>query len=119
MNVDVALMLRRCSSMVYRDLECNYKTLLSKCKRPLMYINRLGCIALELFKIYHNISPAYLNNLVLKRNVEFPTHNVKSVTLPMFKTVKYGHNSFRYQGSHLWNSLPPVIMKPESDYNVF
>ena len=32
----------------------------------------------------------------------------------MFKTVKYGQNSFRYHGSHLLNSLPP-IMKRKSD----
>ncbi len=26
---------------------------------------------------------------------------------PKFKTVTYGHNTIKYQGSKLWNNMPP------------
>ena len=46
-----------------------------------MYVDRLRYIVIEIFKIYHGMSPIYLSNLVAKAktNQMYNTRNVTSV----------------------------------------
>ena len=73
--------------------------------KPLLYVQRLRSIAIEVFKMYHNIGPSYLHDFIVKKSSTYQLRMVKPIQPPGFKSVTYGFNSFKYQGSCLWNSL--------------
>ena len=60
---------KRALRMVYNDYESCYKDLRVRSKRPLLYIQRLRMIVLEMYKIYCDIGPIYLKEFVNKNNV--------------------------------------------------
>ena len=48
----------------------------------------------------------YLYDIIEKKTSTYDFRIEKPVVLPQFKSITYGYNSFKYQGSLLWNSLP-------------
>ena len=66
-------------------------------------------IAIEIFKIYHNIGPNYLQNILEKSDNVYNTRNSKAIWQPKVKYTKYSFNSFRYNSSQTWNNLPKNI----------
>ena len=66
-------------------------------------------VAIEIFKIYHNIGPNYLQNILVKSDNVYNARNSKAICQPKVKYTKYGFNSFRYNGSQTWNNLPNNI----------
>ena len=70
-----------------------------------MYVQRLRCILLEVYKIVHTLGPSYLHDLVSVKELTYNTRKECLLIQPKYNSVKYGRNSFKYQGSKLWNSL--------------
>ena len=56
--------------------------------------------------------------LITKSNCSYSTRNAKRVELPQNKSIRYGYNSFTYNGAFIWNNLPNEI-KQEFDIKVF
>ena len=75
-------------------------------------------IAIEIFKIYHNIGPNYLQNILEKSHNVYNTRNSKAFCQPKVKYTKYGFNSFRYNGSHTWNNLHNNIKEYKGIQNI-
>ena len=59
-----------------------------------MYIQHLKQIMIEVYKIYHNIGPAYMGELCDKVDHFHQSRNVKSLKQPRFNTVTCGRDSF-------------------------
>ena len=100
---------KRALKIVFDDYSATYLQLRQKGDRPLLYVERLRSIAIEMFKIYHSIGPKYLSKLVEKTDRKYKTGLVKPVCLPYVTNIKYGRNSFKYDGAYVWNSLPNNI----------
>ena len=109
---------KRALRMVYNDYESCYKDLRVRSKRPLLYIQRLRMIVLEMYKIYYDIGPIYLKEFVNKTECVYNTRNRNRVDIPICNTVTYGYNSFKYEGASLWNKLCKTL-KQELDVNNF
>ena len=109
---------KRALKIVYSDYDSSYNDLRVKSKRPLMYTQRLRSILSEMHKIYHGFSPEYMKDFVKKSDCIYITRNTKRVELPVCRTVRYGYNSFKYNGASLWNGLSYTI-KQESDLCTF
>ena len=80
--------------------------------RPLRY----GCLALEIFKTVNNLNPYYMKEIFSKTTNL--THRPLDINFNQNNTTKYGSNSLRSLGPHIWNSLPSEIKK-ETDYKKF
>jgi len=66
---------------------------------------------IEIFKIIHIIGPTYINELFVRK---VDIHNVRysfRVTMPKFRTIKYGKHSLRYEGAQTWNQLDSDIKR--------
>ena len=113
----IACVQKRASRMVYNDFDSSYYELRVASRRPLLYVQRIRIIALEMFKIYHGIGPKYMQALITKSNCSYSTRNAKRVELPQYKSIRYGYNSFTYNGAFIWNNLPNEI-KQEFDIKV-
>ena len=46
-----------------------------------------------------------MTNVFKHKAMNYNIRNENCLVLPNIRTVKYGLNSFRYQGAKLWNSL--------------
>ena len=49
---------------ISRDYDSSYESLLMKSQLPSLKVRRLLAIALEAFKIFNNLFPVYLNDLL-------------------------------------------------------
>ena len=54
----------RALRLVFNDFTSSYESLLDKVNMPTLHIGRIRLIANETFKILHNMSPVYLQDLV-------------------------------------------------------
>ena len=55
------------------------------------------------------MSPVYVEWICELKDTVISTRNIMQIKLPMYKTVKYGKRSVRYQGAYHWNSLDSGI----------
>ena len=81
-----------------------------------MEIKRLRCLALEIFKTVNNLNPYYMKEIFSKTTNL--THRSLDINFNQNNITKYGSNSLRGSGPHIWNSLPSEIKK-ETDYKIF
>ena len=67
---------------------------------------RLRFLAIDIFKILYDLSPLYMKDLFVKKEIVYEFRDALPLVQPRFKTITYGHNTLMYQGSKLWNNLP-------------
>ena len=96
----------RALRFIYEDLESSYESLLLKAKLPSLEIRRMRSMALECFKILHDLSPRCLSDLVSFKKVTYNFRYSNILEIPKVRTTSYGKMSFRYAAPVLWNSLP-------------
>ena len=98
---------KRALRIIFNDHESSYDTLLQRSRRPLLYVSRLRAVALETYKTINKQNPQFVQDLFVPKESHYDLRNCSQMIQPKVRTEKYGLNSFRYQGSKLWNSLPP------------
>ena len=81
-----------------------------------MEIRRIRTLALETFKSLNKLNPHFMKDLFNKRNTFERKKN--NLEIPRRNTVKFGDNSVKSLGPHIWNSLPEEI-KSEQSYEKF
>lgn len=99
---------------IYKDYTSPYRDLLKLAKRDSMYVTHLRCIVSEIFKIINGTAPSFLNELFTKKEVKYDYRDNNILIVPEFKTITYGKNSLRYQGTKLWNSLDQEMKNVDS-----
>ena len=99
----------RALRFIYNDSDSSYETLLQNSKLPSLKIQRMRTTALETFKIIHKKSPLFLQDLVTIKNNIYNFRYINTADIPRPRTTKYGKNSFRYEVSRLWNTLPSKV----------
>ena len=103
---------KRALQIIFNDYTSSYEELLVNAKRPYLYLSRIH--ALVIFKSIHSINPAFLHDVFIPRTSVYEMRNQLQLVQPSVHTEKYGIQSFRYQGSKIWNSLPDDIKYVES-----
>ena len=96
---------------VYNDFHSSYFDLRARSSRPLMYVQRLRGLMIEVFKIINKEGPTYLHDMITVKETHYNVRNFKTLQQPKYKTIKYGFNSFRYHGAMLWNLLDNEFKK--------
>ena len=96
----------RALRFVYKDYSSSLAELLKKAKLPALHVRRMRTMALETYKIYHNLAPPVLSNLVVKKENHYNFRYSNLLQIPQFSTVTYGKNSFKFAAPMMWNSLP-------------
>ena len=81
-----------------------------------MTIKRLRCLALEIFKTLNNLNPDYMKEIFPKSTNL--THRPLDIKINQSNTTKFGINSLRSLGPHIWNCLPKDI-KEGTNYKKF
>lgn len=108
---------KRALRFVYNDFISPYEDLRNKSCKPLVYVQRLRSILVEVYKSVNNIGPLYMHNMFKSKDTSYHMRNSNRLNLSKFSSVQYGFNSFSYQGAKLWNSLSNDIKN--ANYNMF
>ncbi len=88
--------------------------LLHIASKSTLYLARLRILVIEIFKTLNNMSPIYKKDVFIQKQVSYGLRDVNLLVQPKFKTVTYGHNTIKYQGSKLWNNIPNDLKKMNS-----
>ena len=73
------------------------------------YIN-LRTLVVEMYKIYHGISPTIMNEIfTLRHQNQYNLRNWTYFDVPKVGAVNHGTESVRYLGSKIWEIIPACI----------
>ena len=97
----------RCLRLVLNDYTSNYENLLIKSGKPSMELRRLRILVLEIFKTLNSLNPEFMREIFCTS--PYLTHRKNNLLVPSRRTTKFGNNSLRVLGPHLWNSLPKNV----------
>ena len=75
---------------IYEDFNSDFDTLLLKSSLPFLKIRRLRMMAIEIFKILHKQSPAYLNDIVSFKHISYSFGRRQTVEIPQLRTTNVG-----------------------------
>ena len=74
-----------------------------------MEVRRVRTLATEIFKTLNDINPNYMKNIFHLSPYE--THKKYDLYVHPRNTTKYGNQSLKVFGAHVWNSLPEKIKR--------
>ena len=100
---------KRALRVVLNDYQASYQDLLNEVSRPTLYVSRMKAIAIEMFKCVKNISPIFLKNMFAHQDQPYELRGGSKFIQPLVRTTSFGINSFRYEGTKIWNNLPQQI----------
>ena len=75
-------------------------------------------MAIETFRIIHDMSPPLLSDLIVKKEFSYNFRYTNILQVPLVRTTSFGKRSFRYAAPTLWNSLPENF-RQINDFNTF
>ena len=97
----------RCLRLLFDDYSSSYENLLKKSGKPSMEVRRLRILALEIFKTLKSLNPEFMKEIF--HPSPYLTHKKNNILVQSRNTAKFGNNSLRVLGAHIWNSLPENI----------
>ena len=107
----------RALRLLHKDTLSTYDELLRRCKESTLHVKRMRLIALEVFKSINDLNPVFMKDLFELKTISHDFRDPHKLVMPAFNTVRYGKNTFKYHGAHLYNLLPAHIKVTE--YSTF
>lgn len=120
----------RALRIAYKDYESSFYELLEKDCTVTIHQRNLRALAIEMYKISHNLCPMFMNEMVTEASLPYNTRSTTKVEVdyngkcesdkklnykvPAIKTVSYGNESFRYLGPKIWNLVPDDMKHVQS-----
>ena len=99
--------------VVYNDYTTSYSGLLDMSNRTPLFLARLKFLLVEVFKCIRGLNPGFMNTIFVMDNEPYDTRSGSTISQNRVKTIKYGIQSFFYQGAKCWNLLPANIKEIE------
>ena len=90
---------------VYNDFKSTYTELRRYSNKKLLYENRILIILCEVYRCIMKLNPIYLHDMFVTSSNVHNTRGKLKLNLPNYKYVKYGKDTFSYNGTMLWNML--------------
>ena len=109
MNKKINRIHERALRIVYRDYESSFEELLDKDKSLVFHHRNIHQVAIEMFKLKHDLSPAFMKDIVSVKDGECRTGD--EFCRPNVNSVKKGCRSLRNYGPIVWNNMLPEKYK--------
>ena len=91
--------------IVYRDYESSFEDLLKKDKSLTFHHRNIHQVAIEMFKVKHDLSPPFMKDIFTM--IEGKTRSGNDFCRPNVNSVKKGCRSLRNFGPIVWNDMLP------------
>ena len=93
-----------------------YFQLLDISKKPFMEVKRLQMLMAGIFKTLHDSNPVLIKDIFYY--CQSKSHKKHNLHVHSHNTSRYGNNSLRVLGGHIWNSLPENMKCTDSVYEL-
>ena len=103
----------RALRVVYDDDDLTFEQLLEKDNSYTIHERNLQKLAVEMYKVKHNLSPVPVQEIFTQGNVENLRHGT-DWEIPKARTVNNGIETIRYRGPKTWDLVPIDIKKSKS-----
>jgi hypothetical protein len=108
----------RALRLALSDYTSSYSSLLVKAESTTIHIHSIRLLALEIYKTFHNLNPAFMKDYFLPKSTGYDLRRNDVLFVPKIKTTNYGIKSISFLGPKIWNSLPNEI-KSSKNANQF
>ena len=95
--------------LIYKDRYLTFEQLLEKDESFTVHERNLQKLAVEMYKVLHNLSPKPIQDLFIHK-----TRGNGEWVVPKVKTVNRGIETIRYRGPKTWELVPKEIKKAKS-----
>ena len=96
--------------VVYNEYTTSYSRLQDMSNRTPLFLARLKGLLVEVWCI-RGLNPDFMNTIFVMDNKPYDTRIGSTVSQNRVKTIKYGIQSFAYQGAKCWNLYPQISKK--------
>ena len=101
----------RALRFIYNDYSSTHHDLLKTANTEHLHVKRIKEMACKVFKIVNNITPSFIQNLIMLKCSQYSMRKNNTAVVPRANTYKYGLKSFVHDGARIWNSLPNEMRK--------
>ena len=108
-NAKINKLHERALRIVYKDQKLTFEQLLVLDKSHSIHHRNLQKLAVEMFKVKHNMVPAPLQELFPKYENVFNLRNQRCWQSSNIRTVGFGIDTLAYRGQKTWQLLPDFI----------
>ena len=117
MNTKVNRIHERALRLVYQDYKSSFEELLDKDKSLCFHHRNIHQVAIEMFKVKHDLSPPFMKDIF--KEIERETRSGTSFLRPKVNSVKRGDRSLRSFGPIVWNTMLPDALKKCDTLDLF
>ena len=107
----------RALRLVYQDYKSSFEELLDKDKSLCFHHRNIHQVAIEMFKVKHDLSPPFMKDIF--KEIERETRSGTSFLRPKVNSVKRGDRSLRSFGPIVWNTMLPDALKKCDTLDLF
>ena len=108
----------RALRMVYRDHVSSFQVLLEKSGPVTIHHRNLQHLAIEIYKVLHNLSPSFMSELFAIKEMKYNLRNQNALIYKKPCTSSYGMGSISHLGPKIWDQVPNEL-KSSKSLNIF
>ena len=98
----------RALRIAYGDYISDFNTLLAKDDSVTIHERNIQALSIEIYKTLNGLNPSFMNDIFKLKSSIYPLRS-QNLIYPNPKTVTYGIETFGFNGSKLWGSLPDDV----------
>ena len=111
MNKKINHIHERALRLVYQDYTSTFEQLLKKDGSLTFHHRNIHHVAIEMFKVKHDLSPPFMKEIFTPKVNEKGTRSGDTFERPNVTSVKKGDRSLRSFGPIVWNEMLPSKLK--------
>ena len=112
-NLKINKIHHRALSIVYRDNNSSFESLLEKSRSVTIHHRNLQLLAVEIFKVLNNLSPI-MSELFEIKDMKYELRNGGNLQLNLPHTSTYGIESLSYLAANIWTQVSLEIKQCNS-----
>ena len=117
MNTKINRIHDRALRLVYQDYTSSFEELLTEDKSLCFHHRNIHQVAIEMFKVKHNLSPLFMKEIF--GEIERETRSGNTFFRPNVNSVNRGDRSLRTFGPIVWNTMLPEYLKECTNLDEF
>ncbi len=94
---------------MFNDKKSSYSSLLEKCGYNTLLIRHIKTIETEVFKSLYNPNSTFIKQMFEVKTISYDLRNSNVLFQPKWQKVTYGKNTFKNNGTYIWNLLSNEI----------
>ena len=114
LNTQINKIHKRGLKAIYREEELSFDQLLTIDNGITVHTKNLITLLVKVFKTLAGLNPSFMANIFIPKHTNYNLRSANLLEIPKARSITYGTNSFTFQASLLWNSLPDDIKNETS-----